>query len=99
MSDTSLGRSARDRLRRESALGRNERPGSLIQILTSAPGFTEKLPRSGSSGGIAQKLVQAPAPTHVHRLGPVLAAGPMITPQDVTRLVAPRPSPDPGPRA
>ncbi|MBT0768214.1 hypothetical protein KIH74_04725 [Kineosporia sp. J2-2] len=85
-----FGRSVLERLHLESAFVRPTRPGTLIRALASTPRLTGALARPEPGGGVIRRVVRPPAPTNVHRPGPVGAAGPMITPQDVTRLVVPR---------
>lgn len=91
------GESAADRFRRHTvllsegdALGR---PGSLLPVLASTRRISSQLLRFPDH--TVRRLVEPPSPTNVHRLGPVIAAGAMITPQDVTRLRVPTEPPAP----
>lgn len=79
MTDPLSGEAVAERLTLPTAL----RPGSLA-LAPFRP--VAQLPLAGQP---VRRLVNAPVPTNVHRLGPVIAAGAMITPQDVARLRAP----------
>ncbi len=63
------------------------RPGSLgVTLASTQRASVRPIDRDHN----LRRLVQDSVPTNVHRFGPLTAAGPMLTQQDVTRLRAPR---------